>query len=468
MEIAMDVDRRKAFLLVSSAAAGMAFVKTSSAATAPPLVDASEVSYLTSQTGAVTRTVQEKLRERISLEDFGAVGDAVTDDRPAVDKAIQYLASFGGGRIWLGAKEYYLHDTVFVPEGINIEFAGENNQKSIFRTRASGTAAFRYVRSTGTLASASSLTFRNITFQEEGFARTLGGAAIFFWGYDMIYHDNILCCYDCNFYGYDSAVWTRFTGQAKFIGCYYWNNNVSHMMDRDASFHRYSNCLALGNKQWINADDSRGLPPGGSVSDGVSNTIIIEGCVSVNSSGVDVFINGWQAVYISKGGCDGGTGTGGAAMHLQNVQDFSIDSMYFSSSSNKSGRAGLYLDDSIRGQIRGCSFVSCDVGLLQSGPSPSSIMTIKLGGGTKIVVDGNTFRSNKRNDLSTNGYLRSSKIIHNHFESTPSRTGSEYELYINDPNSTSNIVKYNTFSGPYYSIASGAHYIIDENLFGAA
>jgi len=52
-----------------------------------PVGDASLVSYLPAGTGAVITTVQDKLRESVSVEDFGAVGDGVTNDRIAINNA---------------------------------------------------------------------------------------------------------------------------------------------------------------------------------------------------------------------------------------------------------------------------------------------------------------------------------------------------------------------------------------------
>ena len=66
-------------------------------------VDASDVNYTPAGTNAVTTNVQTKLRETVSVKDFGAVGDGIADDWAAINNAI----NSGARSIYFPAGTYY-------------------------------------------------------------------------------------------------------------------------------------------------------------------------------------------------------------------------------------------------------------------------------------------------------------------------------------------------------------------------
>lgn len=77
--------------------------------TALPASDASaSVGFKQSGTSATARTVQDKLRESVSVKDFGAAGDGVTNDSAAIQAAIDYLATLGGGTLHVPSGNYLL------------------------------------------------------------------------------------------------------------------------------------------------------------------------------------------------------------------------------------------------------------------------------------------------------------------------------------------------------------------------
>jgi len=81
------------------------------------VVTANSVNYNEGGANAVTRTVTSKLQESISVKDFGAVGDGVTDDSTAFNQCVAELVTLGGGTMIIPAGEYLLNSTVTINNG---------------------------------------------------------------------------------------------------------------------------------------------------------------------------------------------------------------------------------------------------------------------------------------------------------------------------------------------------------------
>lgn len=85
-------------------------------------VNAANVSFIQAGAGAVIRTAQNKMRERVTPEDFGAVGDGVTNDTLAVQRAIDYFNGYGGVVEFTGG--YLVSNTIVVDRAITLRGAG--------------------------------------------------------------------------------------------------------------------------------------------------------------------------------------------------------------------------------------------------------------------------------------------------------------------------------------------------------
>ena len=70
--------------------------------------DASLVTYQPAGTNAVETTVQAKLRQYVSVIDFGAKGDGTTNDTAAFANAIAFLDTSGGGELYIPDGIYML------------------------------------------------------------------------------------------------------------------------------------------------------------------------------------------------------------------------------------------------------------------------------------------------------------------------------------------------------------------------
>ena len=74
-----------------------------------------EVNFLQAGTSAVERTVQSKLRDVVSVKDFGAVGNGVTDDTAAIQAAVN-----AGGEVFFPTGRYLISSTITAAKTVSL------------------------------------------------------------------------------------------------------------------------------------------------------------------------------------------------------------------------------------------------------------------------------------------------------------------------------------------------------------
>jgi hypothetical protein len=71
-----------------------------------------QVTFLAAGSGATQRTALEKFRDVVSVQDFGAVGDSVTDDTAAIQAAVDSVIAAGGGTLRFPRGRYRVTSTI--------------------------------------------------------------------------------------------------------------------------------------------------------------------------------------------------------------------------------------------------------------------------------------------------------------------------------------------------------------------
>ncbi len=101
--------------------------------------------FLADGTGAVSRNTNAKIADAISVKDFGAVGDGLTDDSEAFQQAL-----IANDFVFIPSGQYLISSTIALSEGQILMGAGVS---SILRANASGFALIEFVAGKSALSS---------------------------------------------------------------------------------------------------------------------------------------------------------------------------------------------------------------------------------------------------------------------------------------------------------------------------
>lgn len=217
--------------------------------------------YTPAGVGAVDTTVQTKLRERISVMDFGAVGDDATDCTSAFQAAIDYALTLGGAAVLIPPGTYFFAGTSasLDPGAGDIIFEGSGREATILHWEGSTTgiyvsdvndpsskALFKNVAN----SAKGNLTFTGLTVKGDWVSGRNGGGASM-W---LDYYDDITIR-DCFF-----TTCATLCFDLHYLQSFHCEDNIFIDNARDCIRCRDTpNCTVTGNYILRNGDDAIAL-----------------------------------------------------------------------------------------------------------------------------------------------------------------------------------------------------------------
>jgi hypothetical protein len=143
------------------------------------------VSYTPAGSGAVATNVQTKLRETVSVKDFGAVGDGVADDTAAIQAAVDAVVAAGGGVVNLGAGTFKITSPITLQSDVVLRGAGKHQT-----VLAEGALTF-LVQAVGALSGTSHTLASNANADTRTIVLSSGGASYAVGDYALLQAENL-------------------------------------------------------------------------------------------------------------------------------------------------------------------------------------------------------------------------------------------------------------------------------------
>jgi hypothetical protein len=303
-------------------------------------IEAIKLSFTQAGTGATARTVDSKLKDAVSVRDFGAVGDGTTNDSSALLLAFQYAASTGAS-LHFGPGQTYLCDLNVISITLS-----ENRRLAVFgngallkqrtaNTSVGGNPALITVQSSTSLSTTTQFTLCELNF--DGSVQPVNWAAALGTG------SNALKILDVSFIDINHCTARKFWFSSVFqflrcryasvTGCYM-KEVGGHTLNDDAgsangdavqffdipngAYYHVSGCTFIGypttpyqggyahnlSRAGVVFEDGNGVDPAFKATvdncyfDGFSNVIHVEltAYADISISNI-VAINGWSLIF---------------------------------------------------------------------------------------------------------------------------------------------------------------------------
>lgn len=166
---------------VSGLHVGASVKFTTASPVASNVTDAENVTYNPPFTNGITTNVENKLAQTVSVKDFGAVGDGVTDDAAAIQDAINAIISIGGGTLYFPATDDFYRVTASLVIDYSGAFYATNTHNRKIHIVGDGSASTNIIADTGNYALLSLIgnsTNNTVYFKIEGLRLTSTSLAV--------------------------------------------------------------------------------------------------------------------------------------------------------------------------------------------------------------------------------------------------------------------------------------------------
>jgi len=455
-EFVFDTDLNRFYVGDGSTAGGLRVANyselTAADAAMDTRVDALEagtgVTIAGALTGEYARTIYSKSQDSVSLLDFVPEAErlnvriGVTAVQTYLQAALDATSGPPANKaaiINVPPGNYRFTAQVNVPNGkrITINFMGDAR----FYCETNITI-LSYVRPNS--SDFTELTLVNAWFEKTGGVGTSKG--IVFQGYDVTKDDSRLVIDRGQFRGLARGVQMKHaTGYINYL--YNIDNAIDFYLEHNASSLRISNVLSVRGNYFVYAVAD--------AADGISNTLDVLNCQSVEKLLIDYYLYGWDAVNITGGGADlGGSGTGSsqAALWFDSCSHITVMDHYISSvtgGSVQQNRIGLFATGCYDISLVGKTVKHCAIGA-------------RFTNSLLLHVDRVNFDECDLNAVLVDGSA-SGTITNCAFDDDPDRTGTNFEIYGNIAGSTNWKVRNNKFAGTEFEPANPGGWDIGDN-----